>query len=122
MSANARGLDDATAAGRRSATVGTWLAALRPAPPEALVARLRELLAPYSHLPANRVPDVCLEAGERLLAVLLTSGSTERRTALDLLAVDALVTYAFQAAADTPGQIELQTSQAMQRISALPHV
>jgi hypothetical protein len=119
MAASAHGVD-ATPAGRHTPTVGTWLENLRPTPPAALVARLSELLQPYADLPAHRVPDVCLEAGEQLLAALLTAGSTERGTALDLLAADALVTYAFQAAADTPGQIETLASRAMQRISALP--
>jgi hypothetical protein len=101
-------------------TVGAWLATLQPAPPSALAARLEELLGPYLALSADRVPDACLEAGERLLDTLLSSGSTSRGTALDLLAVDALVTYAFQAAADTPEQLEGRAARAMQRIAALP--
>ncbi len=101
-------------------TVGAWLAALQPTPPPALVTRLAELLAPYQEQPVARVPDVCLEAGEQLLDALLSSGSTSRGTALDLLAVDALVTYAFQAGADEPQQLEVRAARAMQRIAALP--
>lgn len=70
--------------------------------------------------PVADVPDVCLEAGERLLASLLHSGSTSRATALDLLAVDSLVTFAFQAAADDPSRIEPRAAAAMRRIAALP--
>lgn len=101
-------------------TVGAWLSTLQPAPPSALAARLEELLGPYLALSADRVPDACLEAGEQLLDTLLSSGSTSRGTALDLLAVDALVTYAFQAAADTPEQLESRAARAMQRIASLP--
>lgn len=101
-------------------SVGAWLGALEPSPPAALAARLSELLAPYLHLPVGHVPDACLEAGENLLDALLASGSTSRGSALDLLAVDALVTYAFQAAADDPGQLESRAARAMARIAALP--
>lgn len=101
-------------------TVGDWLLALQPTPPRALALRLSELLAPYLAMSADRVPEVCLDAGERLLDALLTSGSTSRGSALDLLAVDALVTYAFQAAADDPQQLEPRAARAMARIAQLP--
>ncbi len=120
MSVNAHNVVTPLDAGPRMETVEWWLMALQPPPPLALAARLTELLAPYLAWPVVRVPDACLEAGELLLSALLISGSTERGTALDLLAVDALVSYAFQAAADAPDQIELRAAQAMQRISALP--
>jgi len=101
-------------------TVGTWLATLTPPPPAALRARLDELLAPYRGQPVSQVPDACLEAGEHLLRELLASGSTSRGTALDLLAVDSLITYAFQATADVPEQLEVRAARAMERIAALP--
>jgi len=101
-------------------TVGEWLMRLQPTPPEALLRRLQELLAQDAGRPASEVPEACLTAGERLLDSLLQSGSTSRATALDLLAVDALVTYAFEAAADDPTRIEARATAAMQRIAALP--
>lgn len=101
-------------------TVGAWLATLQPAPPAALQARLRELLAPYASQPIAQVPMACLEAGEGLLSGLLASGSTSRVTALDLLSVDALVTYAFEAAATMGGDFEGRAAEAMARIAALP--
>ncbi|MEQ1692471.1 MAG: hypothetical protein ABMA00_14375, partial [Gemmatimonas sp.] len=121
MSTPGYGVDESSSGGSNMLTVGLWLADRRPAPPAALAARLRELLTPYLSWPVARVPDACLEAGERLLGTLLISGATERGSALDLLAVDSLVTYAFQAAADNPDRIEVRAAQAMQRISALPH-
>jgi hypothetical protein len=102
------------------ATVGTWMAQLEPAPPAALLQRLQALLADDVNRPGSEVPEVCLAAGERLLDALLQSGSTSRATALDLLAVDALVTYAFEAAADDPRHLVDRATSAMQRIAALP--
>lgn len=104
----------------RAATVGAWIATCEPPPPPALHRRLRELLAPWATEPVAAVPEACLAAGEHALNTLLASGSTSRATALDLLAVDALVTYAFQVAADDPSRIEARAAAAMARIAALP--
>ena len=103
-----------------SNTVGSWIASIEPRPPAALAARLEQLLAPFAMRRREDVPEACLEAGERLLDELLASGSTSRGTALDLLAVDALVTYAFQAAADAPGRLDHRAGRAMVRIAAMP--
>ncbi len=103
-----------------AATVGEWMARLEPAPPPALHQRLCALVAEAASRPVSDVPEACLEAGERLLDALLASGSTSRATALDLLAVDALVTYAFQAAADDPSRLEERAARAMTRIASLP--
>ena len=78
------------------------------------------LLQPFVHLPEREVPEVCLDVGQQLLDALLASGSTSRETALDLLAVDALITYAFQAAADDPSLIEARAARALTSIAALP--
>ncbi len=101
-------------------TVGDWFAAIQPSPPEGLRVRLTGLLEPFAHQPVQQVPEACLEAGERLLGDLLASGSTSRETALDLLAVDALVTYAFQAAADAPDLMDGRAARALASIAALP--
>lgn len=101
-------------------TVGEWIARIEPAPPPALHQRMADLVAASASRPVAEVPEACLEAGERLLDDLLTSGSTTRSTALDLLAVDALITYAFQAAADDPTRLEERAARAMMRIAALP--
>lgn len=101
-------------------TVAEWLALVEPAPPPALLQRMGEMLAADGARPAVETPEACLEAGERALETMLLSGSTSRDSALDLLAVDSLVTYAFQAAADAPERIEARAMRAMQRIAALP--
>ena len=62
-------------------------------------------------------------AGERLLGGLLQGGCGGRAEAPDLLAADALVTYAFEAAAEDdsldPQAIDASAMEAMTRIAAL---
>ncbi|MEO7999782.1 MAG: hypothetical protein ABI852_20180, partial [Gemmatimonadaceae bacterium] len=100
-----------------AATVGEWLANLQPPPPVALADRLTELLKADLQRPVADVPEVCLQKGEQMLSELVKSGSTERDTALTLLAVDALVTYAFDAASGDPAHIEERAANAMKRIA-----
>jgi hypothetical protein len=101
-------------------TVADWLDAVEPAPPPALMTRLRELLAPHAHRPLQEAAESCLAAGETQLAAMLSSQATDRGSALDLLAVDALVTYAFEAAADSPAMLERLANDAMTRIAEIP--
>lgn len=61
-----------------------------------------------------------LRAGERLLAGLLASDASSRDTALELLTADALVTHAFECAADDPESLPSIASAAMLRIARLP--
>ena len=94
-----------------------WLETRAPVPPPELVARLHDLTAPF----ASREPtaETLLDAAETAMASLLHDGCLTRTSALDLLAVDALVTYAFEAAADDPERIDARTQQALARIAAL---
>jgi hypothetical protein len=62
---------------------------------------------------------VCLEAAERVLDTLLGDGGTERSEAADLLAADALVTYALEFAADTPERFEENATLAIERFGGL---
>jgi hypothetical protein len=100
-------------------TVGEWLAARSPRPPSALEARIACVLADSLALDADALPDICLAAGERLAAELLRSNSTSRDSALDLLTADALLTYAFEAASETPRSIDARAAAAMARIAEL---
>ena len=58
-------------------------------------------------------------AGEAAMTAVLREGCLTRDRALDLLAVDALLTYAFEAAADEPGALEALAGEALARIAAL---
>lgn len=102
-----------------AATVGEWLAGLQPPPPSPLASRLSDILRDHMQEPVSAVPAVCLQKGEQMLSELMQSGSTDRATALTLLAVDALVTYAFDAASGDPTHIESRAANAMKRIAAL---
>ena len=101
------------------ATVGEWFANLQPPPPRALADELRKLLVHEAARPVGDVPEVCLATGEKMLGELMQSGSTQRATALTLLAVDSLVTYAFEAASDDPERLETRAANAMKRIAEL---
>jgi len=76
------------------------------------------MLAEHSGDEASAAADVCIDAAERLLGELLTRPSAGRESALDLLTVDALVTYAFEAASDDPDSLGDRASRAMTRLAA----
>ena len=96
-----------------------WLEARRPPAPPALARRLRAALEALPASGEAAVADRCLEAGERVLASLLERGCGARDAALDLLAVDALVTYAFEAASETEAPLEERAASAMARLAAV---
>jgi polysaccharide deacetylase 2 family uncharacterized protein YibQ len=100
-------------------TVGDWLAAREPAPPPVLRARLETVLGEALSRDRRDSADACLAAGERLLSAVLGDVGVSRSCALDLLAADALVTYAFEAAAESPGDLAARASRAMHRIASL---
>ena len=60
----------------------------------------------------------CLTAGEALLGDVLQQPERSRGAALDLLAADALVTYAFELLAAEPERLEAVAGAAMRRIAA----
>lgn len=60
-----------------------------------------------------------LDAAEQAMTTLLDGGCLTRESGLDLLAVDALVTYAFEAAADDPGQLDACARTALVRLAGL---
>jgi hypothetical protein len=73
-----------------------WLATRRPAPPPALRARLTAAAADG----AEPLPQHLARLGGELLAWVAGHPAGGRELALDLLAADALVTYAFEAQAE----------------------
>jgi hypothetical protein len=95
-----------------------WLHDRTPAPPAQLSARIQETLAEHFDDDASAAADVCVAAAEQLLRELLARPSAGRESALDLLTVDALVTYAFEAASDDPDSLGDHASLAMTRLAA----
>ncbi len=100
-------------------TLGTRLRERALPAPAELAERIDDLVAahagPNGAAPADAPIDVAIGA----MRALLHDGCLTRASALDLLAIDALVTYAFEAAADEPERLEERAGQALARIAAL---
>jgi len=73
-----------------------WLSARRPAAPEPLAAHLATLV----HDSRRTLPESLAATGVELLGMVAAAPEAGRELALDLLAADALVTYAFEAQAE----------------------
>jgi hypothetical protein len=82
-----------------------WLDARRPAPPEALRASLAAGITDA----VLTLPEHLADLGRRTLARVVSRSDGGRELALDLLAADAFITYAFeaQAEADVTGLADL---------------
>jgi len=55
-----------------------------------------------------------------LFAAMLRGGCVTRTSAIELLTVDALVTYAFERGSDDPEHMEAQAQRAMIKLATLP--
>jgi hypothetical protein len=89
-----------------------WLATRTPAPPDALAQSLAEIVGDDSCRP-DELPARLIQHTEDILRRI----GDDRSHATDLLAADALITYAMEAVADAcrdPGAI---ATDAMQRIA-----
>jgi hypothetical protein len=64
------------------------------------------------------VEDRALSAALHLAGEVLRESGGTRTTAISLLAADALMTYAFEAAADAPDRIDALAEAAISRISS----
>ncbi len=76
-----------------------WLATRRPSPPAALRAQIEQAVRTVndSKLP---LPAHLADVGRRLLSKVASRPEGGRELALDLLAADAFITYAFEAQAE----------------------
>lgn len=97
-----------------------WIAERTEQPPVRLRARLDEVMAQQPGELA--AADALARAGHDLLAAQLAAGTTARDAALDLLTADALVTYAFEAAADDPATLDERAAATMRMLAALVDV
>ncbi|MBK9978666.1 MAG: hypothetical protein IPP20_12180 [Gemmatimonadetes bacterium] len=124
------------------AALERWLATREPAPPAALAARLRELARAAEDedcapgvassgasdagassgdgTPAAAVHAATLvQATGRVLERLLRAHETARGSALELLAADALATYAMEALGDAPDALEHRCEWAMRYFAGI---
>ncbi|HEX5073268.1 MAG TPA: hypothetical protein VFW03_08685 [Gemmatimonadaceae bacterium] len=105
------------------APLSAWIRGRSPAPPPHLLSRIEALAAHAARAP-KPAADALLDAALAAMTDLLRGGCLTRSAGFDLLAVDALVTYVFEAAADDPRELDARTGNALARISALaepPH-
>jgi len=97
-----------------------WVRTRGAESPEALVARVLEVMASHPEWSVVPTAEALLGAGEELLGFVIGQETGEgRAVALDLLAADACVTWAFEAAADEPETLGARAEAAMQRIAAV---
>ncbi len=100
-----------------------WVEQHGAAAPPALRARVLEVLQADAGAKSAPVAEALLRAGERLLADVIAPRNGEARAAaLDLLAADACVTWAFEAGADEPGTLATRAEDAMKRIARAAEV
>ncbi len=78
-----------------------------------MLAEISSLGSADSDISAKALAD----AGASILKSLDKDGCTERSAALDLLAADALFTYAFEAAADSVPEIEETSRYVLERVT-----
>ena len=100
-------------------TLGEWLDARDPAPPTALADALRAELAAELDLSFASAPGALLKAGERVLERVLKAEPQTPAVAPDLLLADALVTYAFEAVAESAADADRLARDAMARLGAM---
>lgn len=81
-------------------TVRDWLSSRTPQAPAPLLERLHELLGARADAPARDAHAVFLGVARETLAGILARRRFERDGALDLLAADALMTFAYEHAAE----------------------
>jgi uncharacterized membrane protein len=100
-------------------TVGDWLGSRTPPPPEPLRSRILVALGDAVDREVAATERVCLDAAERVLTGLFVDGNGERHEAADLLAADALVTYALEFAAESPRAFADRATRALERFGQL---
>lgn len=89
-------------------TVREWLSSRASAAPPALQSRILELVGGSADLPADGATSVFIDAARDTLRHLLDKEQYGRDGALDLLAADALMTYAYEHAAERASVDDLE--------------
>jgi hypothetical protein len=77
-----------------------WLAARRPVPPDALRAGIEAAVGNAELSPLDPLPDQLALLGRRMLGRVAGRPGGGRELAVELLAADAFITYAFEAQAE----------------------
>jgi hypothetical protein len=94
-----------------------WLRSRRPVPPAQLMSRME---AAFSQSAPGPLSDSLIDAATRLLGeVAYSEGANEREAAFDLLAADALITYAVEAAVENPSTFTENVDAMIKRIAEI---
>ncbi|HVF39631.1 MAG TPA: hypothetical protein VM939_06990 [Gemmatimonadaceae bacterium] len=96
-------------------TLGEWIASREPAPPPALTRRMKEAIDSLGDDGGSTRFDSLITAATRILRTL----PDDRGAALALLAADALITYAFESAAEECDALSARADDAIRRIASL---
>jgi hypothetical protein len=99
-------------------TIGEWLANRKPEPPAELFSTLRGMLGHEVEADASSAAEILLKTAEQRLRQLVAKGETGRAVANDLLAIDALTTYALEAATESLESLGDFADGAMRRLSS----
>ncbi|HKY96835.1 MAG TPA: hypothetical protein VJL35_03195 [Gemmatimonadaceae bacterium] len=97
-----------------SVRIVDWLATRVPAPPAALAAIIADSVENVE-CDRHSLPDHLVDAAVRILNRL----GDGRESANDLLAADALITYAIEAAAEERGEVEMIPMKIAERIALI---
>ena len=97
---------------RESIQLSDWLASRTPAPPTEMFGRLKEIIGDIA-VRESEIPSALLDRAVEVLA----SVGTDRDAAIDLLAADALITYAMEASAELNQDVADFSSQAAKKVA-----
>jgi hypothetical protein len=102
-------------------TVRDWITGHAIGVPAELTIKVLALLRADADRDAGQTAESCMAAATRSLDELLDSGRHGRDTALDLLAIDALTTYAFEHACESgkPDAVRALASDSARAVSKL---
>ena len=100
---------------REAIRLADWIRARVPAPPAALSQRLAEIVGDHTCEGFESLPDSLISHAEEVLAQI----GNDRSSATDLLAADALITYAMEAAAEFSLDVESVAERAAVSLSAV---
>ncbi|MDP9176850.1 MAG: hypothetical protein M3O61_04135 [Gemmatimonadota bacterium] len=98
-----------------------WLASRTPSPPPRLAARLAAAVPASASSDSNDTSQSLIAAAAAILHETLDQPGNERNgtAALDLLAADALITYAVEAAAEDCEKLAALTDEMILRLAAV---
>jgi len=96
--------------------VGEWLASRSPEPPSDLSERIVRIVGGKTCADEAAMAELFIRSAAELLGTL----RDDRTGAFDLLAADALITYAMEASANKEENLETAARLAMQVIGAVP--